>query len=100
MMTQLIETTAITFAQVGGGGGASNIQGALSKVLGLLMLIGFIYGVVKVIGGAANYNRDPDGAKQSIIAGVLIAAAVAIMTVLFTAFGIDVSGLTVDVSGF
>jgi len=88
--------TAI-LAQAAGG---TNIQGALSKVLGLLMLIGFVYGVVKVIGGAANYNRDPDGAKQTIIAGVLIAAAVAIMTVLFTAFGIDVTGLSIDVTGF
>ncbi len=84
-------------AQAAGG---TNIQGALSKVLGLLMLIGFVYGVIKVIGGAANYNRDPDGAKQSIIAGVLIAAAVAIMTVVFRAFGIDVTGMTIDVTGF
>ncbi|RYD25602.1 MAG: hypothetical protein EOP86_27095 [Verrucomicrobiaceae bacterium] len=78
----------------------TNIQAALSKVLGLLMLIGFVYGVIKVIGGAANYNRDPDGAKQSIIAGVLIAGAVAIMTVVFRAFGIDVTGLNIDVTGF
>lgn len=78
----------------------TNIQAALSKVLGLLMLIGFVYGVIKVIGGAANYNRDPDGAKQSIIAGVLIAGAVAIMTVVFRAFGIDVTGMNIDVTGF
>jgi hypothetical protein len=31
----------------------------LSKALGLIMLIGFVYGVIKVIGGATNYNRDP-----------------------------------------
>jgi hypothetical protein len=81
-------------AQAGGSG----IQAALSKVLGLFMLIGFLYGVVKIIGACANYNRDPDGAKQSIIAGVLIAASVAIVTVLFTAFGINV-GLSIDTSG-
>ncbi len=95
MMNGLFKVTVLAQAA-----GATNIQGALSKVLGLLMLIGFVYGVVKVIGGAANYNRDPDGAKQTIIAGVLIAAAVAIMTVLFTAFGIDVTGLSIDVTGF
>ena len=89
--------TLYIIAQAGGG---SSITGALSKVLGLFMLIGFLYGVVKIIGGAANYNRDPDGAKQSIIAGVLIAASVAIVTALFTAFGIDVSGMSIDTSGF
>lgn len=72
----------------------------LSKALGLIMLIGFVYGVIKIIGGAANYNRDPDGAKQSIVAGLLIAGAVAIMLALFAAFGINVSGLTPDTSGF
>lgn len=84
-------------AQAPAGGG---FLAGLSKALGLIMLIGFVYGVIKVIGGAANYNRDPDAAKQSIIAGVMIAGSVAIMLALFKAFGIDVTGLTVDIAGF
>ena len=72
----------------------------LSKALGLIMLIGFVYGVIKIIGGAANYNRDPDGAKSTIISGVLIAGSMAIMTMLFQAFGLDVTGLTADITGF
>ena len=32
--------------------------------------------------------------------GLKLAAAVAIMTVVFRAFGIDVTGMTIDVSGF
>ena len=63
-------------AQAPAGGG---FLAGLSKALGLIMLIGFVYGVIKVIGGAANYNRDPDAAKQSIIAGVMIAGSVANM---------------------
>jgi L-asparagine transporter-like permease len=72
----------------------------LSKALGLIMMIGFVYAVIKIIGGAANYNRDPDAAKQSIIGGLLIAGAIAIVTALFTAFGINITGLTADTSGF
>lgn len=79
---------------------ANGFVNGLSKALGLIMLIGFVYGVIKIIGGAANYNRDPDGAKQSIVAGLLIAGAVAIMFALFAAFGVDVAGLTPDTSGF
>ena len=77
-----------------------SLTGGLSKALGVIMLIAFCFGVVKIIGGCANYNRDPDAAKATIISGVLIAAAMAIMTVLFTAFGIDVTSLSADVSGF
>lgn len=83
-------------AQAAGGGFISG----LSKALGLIMLIGFVFGVIKVIGGASNYNRDPDSAKQSIISGVLIAGSVSLMFALFKAFGIDVAGLTVDMAGF
>jgi len=79
---------------------ANGFVSGLSKALGLIMLIGFVYGVIKIIGGAANYNRDPDGAKQSIVAGLLIAGAVAIMFALFSAFGVDVAGLAPDTSGF
>jgi hypothetical protein len=35
-----------------------------------------------------------------IISAVMIAGAVAIMLALFKAFGIDVTGLTVDIGGF
>jgi len=77
---------------------AGFVQG-LSKGLGIIMIIGFVYGVIKIIGGAANYSKDPDGSKQSIVAGLLIAGAVALMTILFNAFGVDLGGLTPDTGG-
>lgn len=78
---------------------AGGFTQGLSKALGLIMMIAFVYAVIKIIGGAANYNRDPDAAKQAIIGGMLIAGAVAIVTGLFTAFGINV-GITPDMGGF
>jgi hypothetical protein len=83
----------------GGNVLAAGFVEGLSKGLGIIMLIGFVYGVIKIIGGAANYSKDPDGSKQSIVAGLMIAGAVALMTILFTAFGLDLGGLTPDTDG-
>ncbi len=93
----MLQFLSPVLAQAAGAGG---FTAGLSKALGLIMLIAFVFGVIKVIGGAANYNRDPDSAKQSIISGVMIAGSVSIMFALFKAFGIDVSGLSVDMAGF
>jgi hypothetical protein len=82
-------------AQSGGGGLA---QGA-SKALGIVMLMGFIFGTVCVIGGGFSIRRgDTDAGKLSIIGGLIIAAAPVIVKALFTAFGLDSS--TVDVGSF
>jgi hypothetical protein len=73
-------------------------QGA-SKALGIVMLVGFIFGTVCVIGGGFAIRRgDTDAGKLSIIGGLIIAAAPVIVKALFTAFGLDSS--TVDVGPF
>jgi hypothetical protein len=73
-------------------------QGA-SKALGIVMLFGFIFGTVCVIGGGFAIRRgDTDAGKLSIIGGLIIAAAPVIVKALFTAFGLDSS--TVDVGPF
>ena len=73
-------------------------QGA-SKALGIVMLIGFIFGVIAIIGGGFAIRRgDVDAGKLSIIGGLIIAAAPAIVKALFVAFGL--SGSTVDVGTF
>ena len=73
-------------------------QGA-SKALGIVMLIGFIFGPVCVIGGGFAIRRgDTDAGKLSIIGGLIIAAAPVIVKALFSAFGLDSS--TVDVGSF
>jgi hypothetical protein len=73
-------------------------QGA-SKALGIVMLMGFIFGTVCVIGGGFAIRRgDTDAGKLSIIGGLIIAGAPIIVKALFTAFGLDSS--TVDVGSF
>ena len=73
-------------------------QGA-SKAMGIVMLIGFIFGTICVVGGGFAIRRgDTDAGKLSIIGGLIIAGAPIIVKALFTAFGIDSS--TVDVGSF
>jgi hypothetical protein len=70
-----------------------------SKALGIVMLIGFIFGTICVIGGGFAIRRgDTDAGKLSIIGGLIIAGAPVIVKALFAAFGLDSS--TVDVGAF
>ena len=55
--------------------------------LGVLSLIGFLWGVVKIWGGADQMSKGNADGKTGIIAGIIIAGAGAIMGALFTIFG-------------
>lgn len=82
------------FAQFGGG-----LQEGASRALGIVMLIGFIFGTICVIGGGFAIRRgDTDAGKLAIIGGLIIAGAPVIVKALFAAFGHE--GSTVDVGGF
>lgn len=73
-------------------------QGA-SKAMGIVMLFGFIFGTIAVVGGGFAIRRgDADAGKLSIVGGLIIAGAPVIVKALFTAFGLD--GATVDVGAF
>lgn len=64
-----------------------DIRLKLVDVMKIIMLFGFLFGVVRIIGGAGQMQRgDIEGGKASIISGALIAGAVIIMRVLFTLF--------------
>jgi hypothetical protein len=78
---------------------SGDLAGGASKALGIVMLIGFIFGTICVVGGGFAIRRgDTDAGKLSIIGGLIIAGAPVIVKALFTAFGIDSS--TVDVGPF
>lgn len=78
---------------------STDLQSGLSSALNVIMLIGFIFGVVCVIGGGFAIRRgDADAGKMSIIGGLIIAGAPVIVKALFAAFGN--SNSTVDVGGF
>ncbi len=78
---------------------SGDLAGGASKALGIVMLFGFIFGTICVVGGGFAIRRgDTDAGKLSIIGGLIIAGAPVIVKALFTAFGIDSS--TVDVGAF
>lgn len=80
-------------AQITGG-----LQEGASRAMGIVMLIGFIFGTICVIGGGFAIRRgDTDAGKLSIIGGLIIAGAPVIVRALFAAFGNE--GSTVDVGG-
>ena len=67
--------------------------------MGIVMLIGFIFGTIAVIsGGFAIRRGDTDAGKLSIVGGLVIAGAPVIVKSLFVAFGIGSS--TVDIGTF
>jgi hypothetical protein len=78
---------------------AGSLAEGASKAMGIVMLIGFIFGTICVVGGGFAIRRgDTDAGKLSIIGGLIIAAAPVIVEALFTAFGLD--GSTIDVGAF
>ena len=78
---------------------AGGLAEGASKAMGIVMLIGFIFGTICVVGGGFAIRRgDTDAGKLSIIGGLIIAGAPVIVKALFTAFGLD--GSTVDVGNF
>lgn len=67
-----------------------NFGGALL----LLFMVGFVFGVVKIWAGANAISKgDPEG-KMGILAGIIIAAAAAIMAALFSIFGLQDAVIT------
>jgi hypothetical protein len=78
---------------------AGGLTDGASKAMGIVMLIGFIFGTICVVGGGFAIRRgDTDAGKLSIIGGLIIAGAPAIVKALFVAFGLG--GSTVDVGSF
>lgn len=68
-------------------GAVSELKSKLLEVLNIIMLFGFLYGTVRVIGGAMQMRRgETEEGKTSIISGALIAAAPLIMRILFEIF--------------
>ena len=78
---------------------ASSLTQGASSAMGIVMLIGFIFGTICVVGGGFAIRRgDTDAGKLSIIGGLIIAGAPVIVKALFTAFGLG--GSTVDIGTF
>lgn len=72
----------------------TQLRDNVGTALGVLFLFGFLWGVIKIWSGANAISKgDPDG-KTGIVAGIIIAAAAAIMAALFSIFGLTDSVVT------
>jgi hypothetical protein len=70
--------------------GAADVKSMFEHGLGIVMFIGFFVGTVLIISGAWQIKQgNADQGKLSIIGGIIIAAAPAIMTFFFGAGGMD-----------
>lgn len=73
----------LLFAQI------QELKEGFGLALAVLLMFGFFWGIIKIWSGANAISKgDPDG-KAGIIAGILIAGAVSIMTALFAIFGLQ-----------
>ena len=78
---------------------AGGLAEGASQAMGIVMLIGFIFGTIAVVGGGFAIRRgDADAGKLAIVGGLIIAGAPVIVKALFAAFGLDSS--TVDPAAF
>jgi len=73
-------------AQQAGSGGLQQFIGPLKSGLNLIMIFGFIAGCVMVMSGFLNAKRDENW-KMTVIYGIGVAGAVALMKALFSMFG-------------
>ncbi len=62
--------------------------------LGVIFIIGFIWGVINIWSGADKMKRgDPEG-KMGIVSGIIIAGAATLMGAFFAIFGLADGALT------
>lgn len=73
---------------------STNLQTGVAAGLGVLFLFGFIWGVINIWGGAQKLKHGDADGKMGIVSGIIIAGAAAIMTALFTIFGLGSGALT------
>ena len=79
---------------------STELKTGISNSLAVIMLFGFVLGIVAVIaGGFAIRRGDVDTGKLSIIGGAIIAAAPAVAYAFFKIFGLDANS-TVGVGNF
>lgn len=73
---------------------AADLASGLSGALSIIMMFGFLFGTVTIISGAVSIKRgESETGKMAIVAGIIIAAAPAIMFAIFTIFGLGSSAI-------
>jgi len=77
------------FAQI-----PSQVKTGFQYGLGLLFMVGFIWGVINIWGGADRLKKGDADGKMGIVSGIIIAGAAAIMAAMFYIFGMSDGSLT------
>ena len=77
---------SVEVAFADGAGSLESFTGPLRNGLNLIMVFGFIAGCVMVMSGFLNAKRDENW-KMTVIYGIGVAGAVALMKALFAMFG-------------
>jgi hypothetical protein len=72
----------------------TNLKTSFQYGLGIIFLIGFLWGVIKIWNGADKMSKGDADGKMGIISGIIIAGAGAIMGALFAIFGMSDGSLT------
>ena len=72
----------------------SQVKTGFQYGLGLLFMIGFIWGVINIWGGADRLKKGDADGKMGIVSGIIIAGAAAIMSAMFYIFGMSDGALT------
>ena len=84
VLAQVSSASSLMFAQVGA---AADLREKMKEVLNIIMIFGFLYGTIRIIGGAAQMRRgEYEEGKAAIVSGALIAAAPLIMRILYEIF--------------
>ncbi len=71
-----------------------SLKDGFGVALAVMFMVGFFWGVLKIWAGASAISKGDSEGKSGIIAGIIIAAAAAIMAALFTIFGLQDAVLT------
>jgi hypothetical protein len=86
LIVALLVCSSADGALADGTGSLDSFIGPLKNGLNLIMIFGFIAGCVMVMTGFLNAKRDENW-KMTVIYGIGVAGAVALMKALFAMFG-------------
>lgn len=65
------------------------LKDGFGAALVLVFMVGFFWGIIKIWAGANAISKGDSEGKAGILAGIIIAAAAAIMGALFAIFGMQ-----------
>jgi hypothetical protein len=86
LLVAMLAWSPVEVALADGTGSLDSFTGPLKNGLNLIMIFGFIAGCVMVMTGFLNAKRDENW-KMTVIYGIGVAGAVALMKSLFAMFG-------------